>query len=68
VALAALHATSAGDDPLLLVLAADHMIQDTAAFQSAVQRAMPLAEAGSLVTFGIVAHRPETGYGYIRRG
>jgi mannose-1-phosphate guanylyltransferase len=68
VALAALHATAQGDDPLLLVLAADHMIQDMAAFQSAVQTAMPLAEAGSLVTFGIVAHRPETGYGYIRRG
>ncbi len=68
VALAALHATAQGDDPLLLVLAADHMIQDTEAFQSAVQTALPLAEAGALVTFGIVAHRPETGYGYILRG
>lgn len=68
VALAALQATAGGADPLLLVLAADHMIQDTAAFQAAVQTALPLAEAGALVTFGIVAHRPETGYGYIRRG
>ena len=68
VALAALQATAAGADPLMLVLAADHMIQDTAAFQAAVQTALPLAEAGALVTFGIVAHRAETGYGYIKRG
>jgi mannose-1-phosphate guanylyltransferase len=44
VALAALHATAQGADPLLLVLAADHMIQDTAAFQSAVQTASYLGE------------------------
>ena len=68
VALAALHATADGADPLLLVLAADHLIQDQAAFQAAVRTALPLAEAGSLVTFGIVARRPETGYGYIKRG
>lgn len=68
VAMAALHAMALGDDPLLLVLAADHMIQDAAAFRSAVQKAVPLAESGFLVTFGIVARRPETGYGYIRRG
>jgi len=68
IALAALHATADGADPLMLVLAADHVIQDQLAFQSAVRTALPLAEAGSLVTFGIVAHRPETGYGYIRRG
>lgn len=68
VALAALHATAQGADPLLLVLAADHLIQNTAAFQLAVQTALPLAEAGALVTFGIVARRPETGYGYILRG
>ncbi|MEY5100674.1 MAG: hypothetical protein RJA36_3393 [Pseudomonadota bacterium] len=68
VALAALHATAGGEDPLLLVLAADHLIQDTPAFQAAVRTALPLAAAGKLVTFGIVAHRPETGYGYILRG
>jgi mannose-1-phosphate guanylyltransferase len=68
VALAALHATVNGADPLLLVLAADHVIQDTPAFQAAVRTALPLAEAGSLVTFGIVARQPETGYGYIKRG
>ncbi len=68
VALAALHATAGGADPLLLVLAADHVIQDTPAFQAAVRTALPLAESGSLVTFGIVARQPETGYGYIKRG
>ena len=68
VALAALQATASGADPLMLVLAADHMIQDTAAFQAAVLTALPMAEAGALVTFGIVAHRAETGYGYIKRG
>jgi mannose-1-phosphate guanylyltransferase len=68
VALAALHASREGTDPLMLVLAADHMIQNTAAFQAAVLKALPLAEQGALVTFGIVAQRPETGYGYIRRG
>ena len=68
IALAALEATAKGDDPLLLVLAADHVIQNEAEFRSVVSRAQPLAEAGSLVTFGIVATGPETGYGYIRRG
>jgi len=56
------------EDPLLLVLAADHMIQDDAAFTRAVNDAIPLAESGKLVTFGIVADEPNTGYGYIKRG
>ena len=68
VALAALQASREGDDPLLLILAADHLIGDTTAFQSAVRAAVPLAQAGKLVTFGIVPTAPETGYGYIRRG
>lgn len=68
IALAALEATVRGDDPLLLVLAADHVIQDEAQFHSVVNRARPLAEAGDLVAFGVVATGPETGYGYIRRG
>ncbi len=68
IALAALQAVADGNDPLLLVLAADHVIQDTAAFQAAIRRAVPHAESGALVAFGIVARRPETGYGYIRRG
>ncbi len=68
IALAALRAVADGDDPLLLVLAADHVIQDCAAFQAAIRQAIPFADSGSLVAFGIVARSPETGYGYIRRG
>ena len=68
IALAALQATQNGEDSLLLVLAADHVIGDAAEFKSQIAKATPLAEAGSLVAFGIVATGPETGYGYIRRG
>lgn len=68
IALAALHAMAQGDDPLLLVLAADHVIQDQPSFIQAVQQAIPQATAGKLVTFGIVPQAPETGYGYIRQG
>jgi mannose-1-phosphate guanylyltransferase len=64
----ALAALTAKDDPLLLVLAADHVMQDEDAFREAVIRAIPLAEAGKLVTFGIVPSAPHTGYGYIKRG
>ncbi len=60
-------ATQADQDPLLLVLPADHVIRDVAAFQAAVGAGRAAAEAGSLVTFGIVPDRAETGYGYIRR-
>jgi len=56
------------DDPLLLVLAADHVIADQDAFTDAVIRAVPLAEAGRLVTFGIVPSGPHMGYGYIEAG
>ncbi|GAA5219225.1 mannose-1-phosphate guanylyltransferase/mannose-6-phosphate isomerase [Corallincola platygyrae] len=55
-------------DLLLLVLAADHVIQDEAAFTAAVEKAIPLAEQGKLVTFGIVPKSAHTGYGYIKRG
>ena len=68
IALAALKALADGDDPLLLVLAADHVIQHTDAFLASIQHAIVEAEKGSLVTFGIVPLKPETGYGYIRRG
>ncbi|MBN8448994.1 MULTISPECIES: mannose-1-phosphate guanylyltransferase/mannose-6-phosphate isomerase [Candidatus Accumulibacter] len=54
--------------PLLLVLPSDHVIADVAAFQDAVRAAVPHALAGALVTFGVLPDRPETGYGYIRRG
>ena len=65
VAVAALQATAGGQDPLLLVLAADHVIRDAAQFRATVEVGMPAAQAGQLVTFGIVPLGPETGYGYI---
>ena len=65
VAVAALQATAHGEDPLLLVLAADHVIRDAATFRATVTAGMAAAEAGQLVTFGIVPTAPETGYGYI---
>lgn len=68
IALAALHATQGGEDPVLLVLAADHLIKDTIAFHAAVEQANKLAEKGHLVTFGIVPDQAHTGYGYIKSG
>jgi len=64
---AALKAAGAAD-PLLLVLPADHVMRDVPAFQKAVHTALGSAEAGKLVTFGVVPSSPETGYGYIQRG
>ena len=71
VALAALKVTSEqecseSDEPILLVLAADHVIQDREAFHQAIATALPSAQNGKLVTFGIVPTSPETGYGYIQ--
>ena len=68
IALAALQALQEADDPILLVLAADHLIEDVPAFHASVQAALPLAADGKLVTFGIVPTHPETGYGYIEKG
>jgi mannose-1-phosphate guanylyltransferase / mannose-6-phosphate isomerase len=68
VALAALQAGAAGEDPLLLVLPADHVIRDAAAFRAAAQAGAALAEEERLVTFGIVPDKAETGYGYIKAG
>jgi len=65
VALAALQALET-DDVILLIMAADHVIKDVDAFQAAVQIGVGAAEAGRLVTFGIVPTKPETGYGYVR--
>jgi mannose-1-phosphate guanylyltransferase / mannose-6-phosphate isomerase len=53
---------------VLLVLPADHHIADIEAFRDAVSRGSALAEAGKLVTFGILPSGPETGYGYVKRG
>ena len=54
-----------GDDAIMLVLAADHLIADQSAFEQAVIKATELAALGKLVTFGIQPEAPETGYGYI---
>jgi mannose-1-phosphate guanylyltransferase/mannose-6-phosphate isomerase len=55
-------------DALMLLLPSDHIIADEDAFAAAVERAAAAARAGALATFGITPERPETGYGYIRRG
>ena len=68
VALAALKALELEADATMVVAPADHVIRDARVFQQAAGVAAGLAENGKLVTFGIVAHAPETGYGYIRRG
>ena len=66
IAAAALHLQEQhGDQATLLVLAADHLIEQPAAFSQAVARAVELAGQGKLVTFGITPTAPETGYGYI---
>lgn len=66
LALAAVKARTLVDNPTLLVLAADHMIQGVEAFQMAIAEAVKAAESDKLVTFGIQPTRPETGYGYIK--
>ena len=66
IAAAALIASADGGDPLLLVLPSDHVVRDPDAFRAAVRAAAPAAEAGALVTFGIVPQAPETGFGYIQ--
>lgn len=68
VALAAIEALKSDEHALLLVLPADHVIQDTQAFHKAVLAGQPFAEDGKLVTFGIVPTAPETGYGYLKGG
>lgn len=69
IALAALYIEQAfGADTLMLVLPADHLIQQEDRFREAVMEARALASRGYLVTFGIYPTHPETGYGYIRTG
>ena len=57
-----------GNDALMLVLAADHLIEDQILFEKSVREATELATKDFLVTFGIVPTSPETGYGYIECG
>lgn len=66
--LAALAAIQGAADPVLLVMPADHVITQTAAFQDVVSRGAALAASGAVVTFGITPDLPETGYGYIQAG
>jgi mannose-1-phosphate guanylyltransferase / mannose-6-phosphate isomerase len=54
-------------DPVLLVMPADHLIEDAEAFHRAILTAYPAACAGQMLTFGVVPTRPETGYGYLLR-
>jgi mannose-1-phosphate guanylyltransferase/mannose-6-phosphate isomerase len=68
VAAAAQYLQALDPEAMMLVLPADHVIADVAAFQRTVLAALPLAREGALATFGIVPTAPETGYGYIRRG
>ena len=68
VALAALKAIEIDPEAALIVAPADHVIRDVRKFQQAADLAASFANEGMLVTFGIIAHAPETGYGYIRRG
>lgn len=68
IALAAIHAVSNDEDPIMLVLAADHLIKNIPEFHNTIDKAELLADQGYLVTFGIVPTRAHTGYGYIRSG
>ncbi len=68
IAAAALNLVQKNPDALMLVLPSDHVITDVAAFHNCVRHAEKAAQDGFLVTFGIVPHRAETGYGYIQRG
>lgn len=67
-AIQALNNSAKGEEPILLVLAADHVIENVKAFEDSVIKALHFAQQGKLVTFGIVPTAPETGYGYIKSG
>ncbi|MFN2437149.1 MAG: mannose-1-phosphate guanylyltransferase/mannose-6-phosphate isomerase [Desulfotignum sp.] len=68
IALAAIQLTAQAGDPVMLVLPADHRINDVPAFHRGIQKGKTLADDGYLITFGIVPDTPETGYGYIQKG
>lgn len=63
----ALAALLSNENDLLLVLAADHVIENKESFVQTIEAATPFAESGRLVTFGIVPTSPHTGYGYIKK-
>jgi mannose-1-phosphate guanylyltransferase/mannose-6-phosphate isomerase len=66
LALAALHALDGGEDPVLLVMPADHVITGVAAFRAAAAKGAAHAAEGKIVAFGVAPTRPETGFGYIK--
>ena len=68
VALAAHEAMKTDDDVILVVLPSDHVIHKTTLFLEALTTAIDLAKDDALVTFGVVPDKPETGYGYIKKG
>lgn len=68
IGLAALHLEKTDPEAVMLILPADHWIAQRNEFVTLIQQSMEWARRGSLVTFGIVPSRPETGYGYIQRG
>lgn len=68
IAVAALSAMQYEKDPVLLVLPADHIIEDCASFRLAISEAEDLADKGYLVTFGVSPKKPHTEYGYIEFG
>ena len=65
ITIAALKALEKGEDPILLVLSADHIIQDQHKFKSAINKGLEFAKDDALVTFGVNPSSPETGFGYI---
>ncbi|MFH1154611.1 MAG: mannose-1-phosphate guanylyltransferase/mannose-6-phosphate isomerase [Pseudomonadota bacterium] len=68
IAVAALQILSAGIDPIMLVLPADHVIRNIDKFLKALEHGVRYAQKDSLITFGIIPESPETGYGYIQKG
>ncbi len=66
IAAAAYQAMADDADAVLLVMPSDHAIRDVEGFQAAVAQALPVAQLGGLITFGIVPEAPETGFGYIK--
>jgi mannose-1-phosphate guanylyltransferase/mannose-6-phosphate isomerase len=66
-AVAAILLAERDPEAIILLMPSDHVIQDSAAFQDAIETALPAAENGALVTFGIQPTSPETGYGYIKK-
>ena len=65
IAIAALNLYKNSEDPILLVLPADHLIKDTLSFHKSIKVATKFALKNKMVTFGIVPNKVETGYGYI---